>query len=72
MTPILVWLLIGSFYTALPTAIFGFLNFVGRILYTVGYAKSANNRLIGALLVDIAFFGLFICSLVTIGKIGSA
>jgi hypothetical protein len=65
---VLVWTLISCFYTPLAAAILGFVVCIGRILYTVGYYKSPSNRVVGALIVDVGFLGLFILSLVTIGN----
>jgi hypothetical protein len=48
----------------------GFIYFIGRILYTAGYAKSAEKRLLGALILELGYLGLFILSLVTIAKWG--
>jgi len=46
----------------------GFAVVLGRIFYAIGYFKTPNLRNIGALFVDLAILGLFILSLVTIGK----
>jgi hypothetical protein len=68
LTPTLVWLLICSFYQPLAGAILGFVVVLGRIFYAIGYFKTPNLRNIGAGLVDLAILGLFVLSLVTIGK----
>jgi hypothetical protein len=56
----------------LAAAILGFAYFFGRILYSIGYCKSPNNRIVGAIILDISFIGAFILSLVTIGMWGKA
>ena len=72
LTPILVWILLSSLYQPLAAGILGLVYFVGRIFYTRGYMATANNRIIGALLVDISLLGLFILSLVGVGKLATA
>jgi uncharacterized membrane protein YecN with MAPEG domain len=71
LTPTIIWILISIFYKPLAAAILGFIYFIGRIFYSIGYLKSPNSRLIGALIIDAAFLGLFILSLVTIGNWGN-
>ena len=70
LTPTIVWILIGCAYRPLASAILGFLYFIGRVVFTVGYSKSSNKRILGALIIDVAFLGLFILSIITIGKWG--
>lgn len=70
LTPCLVWIIIGLFYHPLSAACLGFGVFVARLLYSVGYFYTPNLRLVGALLFDAAFLGLFVLSLITIGKWG--
>lgn len=69
LTPTLIWIFISALYKPLVAAIFGFLYFFGRIFYSIGYFKSPNQRIVGALIIDIAFLGSFILSLVAIGNI---
>ena len=45
--------------------------FIGRIFFAVGYWKTANKRSLGALIIDLAYLGLFVLSLVTIGNWGN-
>lgn len=70
LTPTLIWILIGIFYQPLAAAILGFAVFVGRVIYTLGYFKTPNSRSFGAIIFDLGFVGLFVLSLVTIGKWG--
>lgn len=56
------------FYQPLAAAILGFAYFFGRILYSIGYCKNANNRLAGAIIIDIAYLGLFVLSMVSVAK----
>ena len=72
LTPIIVWILLSSVYQPFAAGILGLIFFVGRIFYTIGYMTTANNRLIGAILVDISLLGLFILSLVSVGKLATA
>ncbi|TNV75407.1 hypothetical protein FGO68_gene7120 [Halteria grandinella] len=60
LTPLLVWHLLGIVYHPLLTAAFGFLCIISRILYTIGYMKTPNSRVLGALLFDVGFLGLFV------------
>jgi uncharacterized membrane protein YecN with MAPEG domain len=70
-TPVIIWILISCAYKPLAAAILGYVYFVGRIIYMLGYWQTPNKRGLGALLIDLAYFALFILSLVTIGKWGS-
>ena len=70
ITPVIVWILIGCAYRPLASAILGFAYFIGRILFTAGYSVSSNQRIFGAIILDLSILGLFILSLVTIGKWG--
>lgn len=38
LTPTIVWILIGCAYKPLASAILGFLYFLGRVVFTVGYS----------------------------------
>ena len=49
LTPVLVWILIGCFYKPLAAAILGYVFFIGRLIYSIGYAKSPNSRGLGAI-----------------------
>ena len=71
LTPVIVWILICCAYKPLAAAILGYVYFIGRIFFAVGYWKTANKRSLGALIIDLAYFGLFILSLVTIGNWGN-
>ena len=68
LTPVLVMIILSSYYKPLAAAILALVYFVGRVFYTFGYIKSANKRLIGAILIDLGFLGIFILSLVAIGS----
>jgi glutathione S-transferase len=68
LTPTLVWLLICIFYQPLAGAILGFVVVVGRLFYAIGYLKTPNHRIAGALFIDLGFLGLFVLSIVSIGK----
>ena len=68
ITPMLVWIFIGSFYQPLASAILGFTFFLGRIFYSIGYCKSPKHRVIGAIICDLGYLGAFVLSIVTIGK----
>ena len=68
LTPVIIWILITIMYQPLAGAILGFIYAVGRIFYTAGYIVSPNKRVIGALICDMSFLGLFVLSIVTIGK----
>lgn len=68
LTPVIIWILISVMYQPLASAILGFVYLVGRVIYTFGYLVSPNKRVIGALLQDLGFLGLFVLSIVTIGK----
>jgi hypothetical protein len=67
---VIVWILISSCYQPLAAGILGFIYFIGRIFYTAGYAQNAERRLLGALILELAFLGLFILSVVAIFKWG--
>lgn len=67
LTPILVWVLIGALYQPLASAILGFVYFIGRIFYSIGYCKSPAHRVVGAIICDLAYLGSFVLSIVTIG-----
>jgi uncharacterized membrane protein YecN with MAPEG domain len=68
LTPALIWILIGSNYQPLASAIFGFTYFLGRLLYSIGYCKSPKHRLVGAILQDLAYIAAFVLSIVAIAK----
>eukprot|EP00347_Sterkiella_histriomuscorum_P007599 403348298 len=68
ITPMLVWIFIGSFYQPLASAILGFVYFFGRIFFSIGYCKSPKHRIVGAIICDLGYIGSFILSIVTIGK----
>lgn len=70
LTPVIIWILISMMYQPLASGIMGLAYFVGRILYTIGYVKTANQRIIGAIILDLSYLGLFVLSLVTVGKWG--
>lgn len=59
----LLWMFIGIFHKPLLTAYFGFAYFIGRLMYSVGYVKSPNYRIIGALVLDVSFIGAFIAAM---------
>ena len=42
LTPTLIWIAISALYKPLVAAIFGFVYFVGRILYSIRYCRSPN------------------------------
>lgn len=65
----LIFLIVSSFYKPLAAAILGFAYFFGRLLYSIGYCKSPNNRVVGVLIVDMAFIGALILSFVSIGNL---
>ena len=67
-TAVVVFIIVSIFYHPLAAAILGFIYALGRLFYAIGYAKSPNLRGLGALVLDLAFVGLFILSLVSIGK----
>ena len=67
----LVWTFIGFHYKPLAAAILAYVFVIGRILYSVGYIKTPNNRMIGAYILDLALIGQFVLSLVTIGNWGN-
>ena len=67
-TPVVTFMFISIFYHPLACAILGFIYALGRLFYSIGYAKSPNLRGIGAIILDLALIGLFILSLVSIGK----
>jgi hypothetical protein len=67
-TAIVVFMLISIFYHPLACAILGFIYALGRLIYTIGYVKTPNMRGLGAIVLDLALVGLFILSLVSIGK----
>ncbi|TNV85344.1 hypothetical protein FGO68_gene17327 [Halteria grandinella] len=69
-TPTIVWIIISLFYHPLSAAVLGFVVFIGRIIYSVGYFKTPNLRSVGAIVFDLGFIGLFVLSLVTIAKWG--
>ena len=62
----LTWLAIGTLYFPKPSAICGFLFEFGRILYSIGYLKNPNKRVIGAIISDIGLFGAFIISAISV------
>ena len=71
LTPVIVWILIGCAYKPLAAAILGYVYIIGRIFFAVGYWQNANKRSFGATIIDGAYVGLFILSLVTIGNWGN-
>ncbi len=68
LTPVLIWIIISSFTYPQVAGILGLIYMVGRVFYTVGYMSTANNRIIGAIIIDLAFLGLFALSIVSIAK----
>ena len=43
----------------------GIVHFVGRIIYTIGYKKSVQGRMIGAMFTMLSLFALLICAMIT-------
>ena len=70
-TNVIIWILISCAYKPLAAAILGYIYLIGRILYSIGYCSTPNQRLIGATIIDLAFLALFILTLVTIGNWGN-
>ena len=70
LTPVIIWILISCAYKPLAAAILGYIYLLGRLLYMLGYWSSANKRGLGALVIDLAYLGLFVLTLVTIGNWG--
>mmetsp|Transcript_40356 Transcript_40356/g.38831 ORF Transcript_40356/g.38831 Transcript_40356/m.38831 type:complete len:117 (-) Transcript_40356:39-389(-) len=66
LVPILVFLIVCSFYQPLAAAILGFVYFFGRLVYSIGYCRGPNSRSIGAGILDVAFIvalGLAVASI---------
>ncbi|TNV75447.1 hypothetical protein FGO68_gene4867 [Halteria grandinella] len=70
-TPVIIWILICMAYQPLAAGIMGFVYLIGRALYTYGYVDTANKRIYGALMMDLAYLGLFVLALVTVAKWGA-
>ena len=68
LTPTLIWILISCAYQPLAAAILGFFVFIGRTFYAIGYCSTPNSRVIGAIIVDLGFLGLFVLSCVSVAK----
>jgi glutathione S-transferase len=63
---ILTLLIIGGIYYPVVAAVFGFVYFIGRIIYSIGYTMSGSSgRLIGVLILDVAILALFVLSIIT-------
>lgn len=63
---VLTLLVIGGIYYPIVAAAFGFVYFIGRIIYSIGYSMSGSaGRLIGVLILDVAIVALFVLSLIT-------
>jgi glutathione S-transferase len=59
-----VMLFISGIYFPIPTAILGLALFIGRIIYSVGYANGGpGGRLVGAIIGDLVLLGLLGLSL---------
>jgi len=55
-----VMLFIAGIYFPVATAVLGLALFIGRIFYSIGYAKGGPaGRLIGAIIGDLVLLGLF-------------
>jgi hypothetical protein len=53
-------LFIAGIYFPVATAVLGLALFIGRIVYSIGYAKGGPaGRLIGAIIGDLVLLGLF-------------
>ena len=67
---ILPFLLIGGIALPVVAGILGWIYFVGRIAYTIGYVKGGpKGRLIGALTLDVALLGALVTSIISIVRI---
>jgi len=64
--PAIAWLFIGGYHYPLEAAILGYVYFLGRVIYSAGYAKTPNMRLVGALVLDLAIIALFVLSIVSV------
>lgn len=59
-----VMLFISGIYFAVATAVLGLALFIGRIIYSIGYAKGGPaGRLVGAIIGDLVLLGLLGLSL---------
>lgn len=59
-----VMLFISGIYFAVATAVLGLALFIGRLIYSIGYAKGGPaGRLVGAIIGDLVILGLLGLSL---------
>ena len=57
----------------IPATILGWIYFLGRVIYTYGYAyRGPNKRLKGVILIDLSLFGLIITSVISSVKVITA
>ena len=67
---VIPFLLIGGIALPIATGILGWVYFVGRIAYTLGYVRGGpKGRLIGALTTDVAILGMWVTSVISIVRI---
>mmetsp|Transcript_13105 Transcript_13105/g.12949 ORF Transcript_13105/g.12949 Transcript_13105/m.12949 type:complete len:177 (+) Transcript_13105:14-544(+) len=66
LVPILVFLAVGALYKPFVSAIIGFVYFIGRALYSIGYCRSPDQRLVGAYILDVAFIAAFVYAVVAV------
>jgi len=70
IVPITVFLLVSGLMVPRVTAYLGYLYFVGRFLYAIGYIRHGpRGRGVGVLIVDLALLSLFILSFISIFQI---
>jgi uncharacterized membrane protein YecN with MAPEG domain len=55
LTPAITVTIVAGIALPVPAAIFGFVLFLGRIIYGIGYRRAgANGRMIGVALIDVS------------------
>ena len=59
-------ILIAGVYFPIPSAALGLAIFLGRLLYSIGYAVGGpSGRFIGVLINDVAFVGVFVLAFIS-------
>jgi glutathione S-transferase len=69
IAPAMAFIFIGGIRYGLISAIFGFIYFVGRLLYGIGYMTDTGARhpvrIVAAILSDLSFLSNFVIAIMT-------